>query len=111
MKHFHLTPHFLRGLAAALMLLSAAPAAGASEIPQVAARQRTEKKIFTDAEIVEGFLKTAFGAEFHLAGRVDRIRKFASPVRVFAEGMRAGRKAQVAKVVADIAAHIQHLDI
>jgi hypothetical protein len=56
-------------------------------------------------------LKTAFGAEFHLAGRVDRIRKFVAPVRVFAEGTRADRKAQIAKVVADIAAHMRHLDI
>src|SRR3974390_2844467 len=111
MKHFHLTPHFLRGLAAALMLLSAAPAAGASEIPQVAARQRTEKKSFTDAEIVEGFLKTSFGAEFQLAGRVDRIRKFDGPVRVFAAGNRADRKAQLAKVVADIGQRVNHLDI
>ena len=31
-------------------------------------------------------MKTAFGAEFHLAGRVDRIRKYDMPVRVFADG-------------------------
>src|SRR4051812_8136635 len=52
------------------------PAKPAAEIPGIAQRQRTEKKIFTDSEIVEGFLKTAFGAEYHLAGRVDRIRKY-----------------------------------
>lgn len=101
----------LRGLAAALIFLSVSPPAAAGEIPAIASRQHAEKKIFTDGEIVEGFLKTAFGAEYHLAGRVDRIRKFASPVRVFAEGTRADRKAQVAKVVADIAAHVRHLDI
>jgi hypothetical protein len=61
------------------------------------------KKIFTDGEIVDGFFKTAFGAEYHLAGRVDRIRKYDAPVRVFADGNRADRKAQLAKVVADIA--------
>ena len=33
------------------------------------------------------------------------------PVRVFADGDRADRKAQLGKVVADIAQHIQHLDI
>ena len=87
------------------------PAAGA-EIPAIAARQRAEKKTFTDAEITEGFFKTAFGAEFHLAGRVDRIRKYDMPVRVFAEGAgRADRKAQLAIVVADIARRVQHLDI
>jgi NAD(P)-dependent dehydrogenase (short-subunit alcohol dehydrogenase family) len=89
----------------------ALPLPTSAEIPAIAARQRAEKKIFTDAEIVEGFLKTAFGAEFQLAGRVDRIRKYVTPVRVFAEGARADRKAQLAQVVADIAKRVQHLDI
>jgi hypothetical protein len=84
----------------------------ATEIPGVTSRQRTEKKSFTDGEIVDGFLKTAFGAEYHLAGRVDRIRKYDAPVRVFADGVRRGnRKAQLAKVVADIATRVRHLDI
>jgi hypothetical protein len=86
--------------------------ATAGELPAIAARQRAEKKSFTDSEITEGFFKTAFGAEYHLAGRVDRIRRFDGPVRVFAESDgRADRKAQLAKVVADIAARVQHLDI
>ncbi len=86
------------------------PAAGA-EIPAIASRQRAEKKSFTDSEIADGFMKTAFGAEYHLAGKVDRIRKYDAPVRVFADGTRADRKAQLAKVVADIGARVQHLDI
>jgi DUF2927 family protein len=85
--------------------------AGSAEIPAIASRQRAEKKTFTDSEITEGFFKTAFGAEYHLAGRVDRIRKYDAPVRVFADGNRADRKAQLAKVVADIARRVQHLDI
>ena len=89
----------------------ACPWPASAEIPAIAARQRAEKKIFTDAEITEGFLKTAFGAEFQLAGRVDRIRKYVTPVRVFAEGNRADRKAQLAQVVADIGKRVQHLDI
>ena len=88
-----------------------APCTAFADIPAIAQRQRTEKKIFTDNEIVEGFLKIAFGAEYHLAGRVDRIRKFDGPVRVFAESDRADRKTQLAKVVADIGKRIQHLDI
>lgn len=88
-----------------------APMAVAGELPAIAARQRAEKKSFTDSEIVDGFLKTAFGAEYHLAGRVDRIRKFDGPVRVFAESDRADRKMQLVKVVADIGARVQHLDI
>src|ERR1700726_2845968 len=88
----------------------AAPPASA-EIPAIASRQRAEKKSFTDAEIAEGFFKTAFGAEYHLAGRVDRIRKYQTPVRVFADGNRSDRKAQLTKIVADIAKRVQHLDI
>ena len=84
----------------------------AAEIPAIASRQRAEKKVFTDSEIIDGFLKTAFGAEFQLAGRVDRIRKYDVPVRVFADGAGlARRKAQLARVVADIARRVQHLDI
>jgi hypothetical protein len=87
------------------------PPAIAGEIPAIASRQRAEKKSFTDSEITEGFFKTAFGAEYHLAGRVDRIRKYDVPVRVFADGNRPDRKAQLEKVVADIGQRIAHLDI
>jgi len=101
-------------IATALATLTTAialPPPAAAELPAIAARQRAEKKNFTDSEIVEGFFKTAFGAEYHLAGRVDRIRKYEVPVRVFADGIRADRKAQIATIVADIAAHVRHLDI
>ena len=82
------------------------------EIPAIASRRLAEKKTFTDSEISDGFFKTAFGAEFQLAGRVDRIRKYDVPVRVFAEGLnRPDRKAQLARVVADIGQRVQHLDI
>jgi len=99
----------LAGIAADSLVRS--PSASA-EIPAIASRQRAEKKTFTDSEITEGFFKTAFGAEYHLAGRVDRIRKYDMPVRVFADGEnRADRKAQLAKVVIDIGLRIAHLDI
>jgi hypothetical protein len=84
----------------------------AAEIPGIASRQRAEKKTFTDSEIIDGFLKTAFGAEYHLAGKVDRIRKYDTPVRVFADGVRRNnRRAQLVRVVADIASRVRHLDI
>jgi hypothetical protein len=99
----------------ALATLSVAHEVGANatagELPAIASRQRAERKTFSDGEIVEGFLKTAFGAEYHLAGRVDRIRRFDGPVRVFAESERTDRKTQLARVVADIAARVRHLDI
>jgi hypothetical protein len=87
------------------------PLSAAADNPAIVSRQRSEKKVFTDSEITEGFMKTAFGAEYQLAGRVDRIRKYDAPVRVFADGSRVDRKAQLAKIVADIAARVQHLDI
>jgi DUF2927 family protein len=105
------SPFLLAFVLAALVLGASAVPSISGEPASVAQRQRTEKKSFTDAEIVDGFMKTAFGAEYHLAGRVDRIRKYEVPVRVFADGTRADRKAQIGKIVADIAARVQHLDI
>jgi hypothetical protein len=114
MRMFCRFPYF-RTLAAALCAAALGeiflPCTALADIPAIAQRQRTEKKTFTDSEIVEGFLKIAFGAEYHLAGRVDRIRKYDGPVRVYADGTRADRKAQLAKIVADIASRVQHLDI
>jgi hypothetical protein len=105
-------PIFAVALAAIAFDCVAWQPAASAEIPAIASRQRTEKKAFSDSEIAEGFFKTAFGAEYHLAGRVDRIRKYDMPVRVFADGAgRTERKAQLAKVVADIGARVQHLDI
>jgi Protein of unknown function (DUF2927) len=85
--------------------------ASSAENATIAAKKRAEQKTFSDAEIAEGFLKTAFGAEYHLAGRVDRIRKYPKQVRVFSDGNSGERKAQLAELVADIAARVQHLDI
>src|SRR6185437_11468263 len=93
------------------MTVPAWPRQPSSENPEIAARKHAQKKDFTDAEIIEGFFKTSFGAEFQLAGRVDRIRKYDGPVRVFAGGNRPDRKAELAKVVADVGQHVQHLDI
>jgi hypothetical protein len=91
--------------------VAAPPSAGADNAA-IASRQRAERKTFTDVEITDGFFKTAFGAEYHLAGRVDRIRKYDMPVRVFATGgAHTDRQAQLARVVADIAARVRHLDI
>ena len=98
-------------LLASLLCSVAAPSLSA-EIAAIASRQRAERKAFTDSEIADGFFKVAFGAEYHLAGRVDRICKYDVPVRVFAVGInRPERKAQLARVVADIAKRVAHLDI
>jgi hypothetical protein len=103
----------LQTLATAACLFAAATGAAPAspDIPGVTSRQRAEQKTFTDQQIIDGFLKTAFGAEYHLAGKVDRIRKYDMPVRVFADGSHAGRKRQIAAIVADIGHRVQHLDI
>lgn len=102
----------LKALLGGLALSAAIVLPGFAETPSVNARQRAEKKVFTDSEIIDGFMKTAFGAEYHLAGRVDRIRKYQVPVRIFVEGSsRTNRQVQLAKVVSDIALRVQHLDI
>jgi hypothetical protein len=77
------------------------------------ARHRAEQRTtFTDAEIIDGFFKIAFGAEFNLAGQIDRIRKFDGPVRIYADSRgKPDRRRQVAAIVADIRAHVAHLDI
>jgi hypothetical protein len=110
-RRSHRLRTLLAGLVAVVLGAAAWPVPSPAEIPAITQRQRTEKKAFTDSEILEGFFKTAFGAEYHLAGRVDRIRKYDAPVRVFADGARPDRKAQIGKIVADIAARVQHLDI
>ncbi len=47
-----------------------------------------------------------------LAGRVNRIRKYDKPVRVFIENRaHPDRRAQVIEVIADIAKHIPNLDM
>jgi hypothetical protein len=84
----------------------------AAENAEIARRRAAERKTFSDAEIIDGFFKITFGAEFHLAGSVDRIRKYDGPVRVYIDNRaRPNRSAQVGTVIADIAAHVGHLQI
>ena len=83
-----------------------------AENPQIVKRRAAERKVFTDAEIYKGFFATAFGAEMRIAGRVDGIRKYVVPVRVFVENRaRPDRSAQVASVVADIQSRIANIDL
>jgi len=83
-----------------------------AENPRIAKLRAAEQKTFTDAQIIDGFFKIAFGAELAVAGRVDRIRKYDGPVRVFVESRaKPDRRRQVADAVANIATRIDHLDI
>lgn len=99
-------------ISAALIALPAMPIpAFATDSANIAVRQRQQRTTFTDKDIIDGFLKTTFGAEFHLAGRVDRIRKYETAVRVAVSGAHRKRQRQIAGIVADIAKHVRHLDI
>jgi hypothetical protein len=101
-------------LAARCLLLVAllGSLAHAAENPEIAKRRAAERKTFSDAEIFKGFFATAFGAEMRIAGRVDGIRKYDKPVRVYVENRTPpDRSAQIAEVVADIKSRIEHLDI
>jgi DUF2927 family protein len=101
-------------LAARCLLLVAllGSLAQAAENPEIAKRRAAERKTFTDAEIFKGFFATAFGAEMRIAGRVDGIRKYDGPVRVYVENStQLDRSAQIAAIVADIKSRIEHLDI
>jgi hypothetical protein len=102
----------LTSIALAALLLGGGAFAALAETPLVTAKRNHERTNFTDAEIIDGFMKTAFGAEYQLAGRVDRIRRFQRPVRVFVSGAtRPDRNRQIERITADIGRHIRHLDI
>jgi hypothetical protein len=84
----------------------------AAEDAEIAYRRSIERKSFTDVEIIDGFFKVTFGAEFHIAGGVDRIRKYDGPIRVYVDNRaQPDRSPQVAGAVADIRARIRDLDI
>jgi hypothetical protein len=87
-------------------------AVAAAEDADIAHRRSIERKTFSDAEIIDGLFKVSFGAEFHIAGGVDRIRKYEGPILVYIDNKaRPDRSPQVAEVVADIHKRIRDLDI
>ena len=95
-----------------LVLAAIVTPAGSAEDARIAKRRAAQRVTFTDAEIAEGFFKTVFGAELRLSGRTDVVRKYDRPVRVYVENRaRPDRRADVAAVIADIRARIEHLDI
>lgn len=98
--------------AAALLQLSSLATPAGKDDPEIVKRKAEERKSFTDEEIFDGFFRVVFGAEFLVSGGVDRIRKYEGPVRVYADNRaKPDRRAQLAEVVDDIRAKVQHLDI
>ena len=97
---------------AAFALIGMLSGTAAAENAEIAKLRAAERKTFTDREIISGFLQITFGAELHIAGRADRIRKFDRPVRIYIDNRaKSDRGEQVAAVIADIASRIQNLDI
>ena len=83
-----------------------------AENSEIGMRRSAERTSFTDAEITEGFFKIAFGAEMQVGPRAERIRKFAGAARVYVVNRGVpDRRGEVAAVVADIRAHVNHLDL
>jgi Protein of unknown function (DUF2927) len=83
-----------------------------AENSDISVRRATERTTFSDDEIKDGFFKTAFRAELQFGRQNERIRKFDEPVRVFvANGGTPDRSADIAAIVADIRARVNHLDL
>jgi hypothetical protein len=102
----------IRSLVAVFAVAATLASSAHAEDREIAKRRAAERKTFTNAEIIDGFFKTAFGAELQLAGNSDRIRKYDVPIRVHIENSaKPDRRAQVAAVVADIKSKIAGLDI
>ncbi|HYA05269.1 MAG TPA: DUF2927 domain-containing protein [Xanthobacteraceae bacterium] len=98
---------------AAALVLSAMPSSGAAqaENPEIAKRRAAQQTSFSDQQIADGFHKIAFRAELQFGRPAERIRKFDEPVRVFVTGGAPARRAEVAAIVADIRAHVDHIDL
>jgi len=98
----------------AMVIVVAATIRGAAQAEnnEISSRRAAQQTSFSDQEIKDGFFKTAFHAELQFDRPVDRIRKFDGAVRVFVvDGGAADRRAEIAAIVADIRAHVDHLDL
>lgn len=83
-----------------------------AENTDISLRRASERTGFSNDEIKDGFFKTALHAELQFDRRAERIRKFDEPVRIFIVNRGAPeRSADIAAIVADIRAHVDHLDI
>jgi hypothetical protein len=83
-----------------------------AEDPDISSRRASERTDFTDDEIKDGFFKIAFNAELQLGAPAERVRKFDEPVRIFLDSKSGpDRRAEIAAVIDDIRAHVNHLDV
>jgi hypothetical protein len=83
-----------------------------AEDPDISNRRASERTEFTNDEIKDGFFKIAFSAELQLGAPAERVRKFDEPVRIFVINKGApDRRPEIAAIVADIRARVNHLDV
>jgi hypothetical protein len=83
-----------------------------AENPDISSRRASERTDFTNDEIKDGFFKIAFNAELQLGAPAERVRKFDEPVRIFVVSNAApDRRSEIAAVVDDIRARVNHLDV
>jgi Protein of unknown function (DUF2927) len=83
-----------------------------AESPDITSRRASERTDFTNEEIKDGFFKIAFSAELQLDAPAERVRKFDEPVRIFLINSKGpDRRSEIGGVVADIRAHVNHLDV
>jgi len=100
-------------LAVIVLLLAAIGNGPASaEDPDITSRRASERTDFTNDEIKDGFFKIAFHAELQFDAPAERVRKFDEPVRIFViSNGQPDRRAEIAAIVADIRARVNHLDV
>jgi hypothetical protein len=100
----------LAAIALTFAAINAAPAH--AEDPDISSRRASERTDFTDDEIKDGFFKIAFNAELQLGAPAERVRKFDEPVRIFLDSKGTpDRRPEIAAVIDDIRAHVNHLDV
>jgi Protein of unknown function (DUF2927) len=95
-----------------LMLAGVGCGPASAENSDISSRRAAERTDFTNDEIKDGFFKIAFSAELQLGVPVERVRKFDEPVRIFvvSKGL-PDRRSEIAVIVADIRARVNHLDV
>ncbi len=73
----------------------------------------TPGRAFTDAELIDGFEKTVFGAEYWNFGwQASRVKKFAGPARVYVDDRSgAGRGADAIRFLVSLPALIDGLEL
>ena len=98
--------------AAAITVGGTLSCAAQADNADISARRASERTSFSDDEIKDGFFKTAFRAELQFDRHIDRIRKFDEPIRVFVVNQGTpDRRAEIAMIIADIRARVDHLDL